>query len=309
MSSPSNHPRYPIHMSDSRPANYDLLETVFATIGLVFWSFQLAPQAWKNYRTHSTVGLSPAMLIIFALSSFLYGAYGIARNLSIPLMIQPQLFGFIALVCYVQTLYYGRGFSMAKSWAVLAALCVIMGVGQTALAYAYRAGIENNLEWVPTLGGTISMVLILAGFAPQYWEILCIYITVFILDLLQLPIARSMVSPTPSSLLTSWAQSSRSLASATFSAQSFDALAAANYVGVAVCDIGMIVLYYFFVWYNGNQGGPRRRSRGADVEVAADDVNGEKLPTPSENVSPAVSAVDLAHSEKTADIGDEKLTA
>jgi len=86
--------------------------------GTVLWAGQLAPQVWKSWREHSTSGLSPWLVyvnrygliivslmhlrLIWGFSSLFLGVYAILQDLNIPLMVQPQLFGFLALVCWGQ---------------------------------------------------------------------------------------------------------------------------------------------------------------------------------------------------------------
>ncbi|CAK5267864.1 unnamed protein product [Mycena citricolor] len=86
--------------------------------GTVCWTAQILPQVWKSWREKSTDGLShwlvsvharcPLFLILRgyrllwgAASPFL-GAYGLIQNLNIPLILQPQLFGFLSFVSWGQ---------------------------------------------------------------------------------------------------------------------------------------------------------------------------------------------------------------
>jgi hypothetical protein len=140
------------------------LEFGFSMVGLVFWSFQLAPQGkltrskyltsvdeeanrisfpsitlvWKNWKLKSTEGLSTPMMIIWALSGIFLGNYNIGANLAVPLWIQPQIFAVIAYICALQTMYYQRKWSGTLSLFVLFVLCVISGAIEYGLVTAFR---------------------------------------------------------------------------------------------------------------------------------------------------------------------------
>jgi uncharacterized protein with PQ loop repeat len=54
---------------------------VLGTFGAVFWSIQLLPQIWINYRrpTH-TEGLQPSMMLLWAAAGLPLGIYNILSN-------------------------------------------------------------------------------------------------------------------------------------------------------------------------------------------------------------------------------------
>ncbi|CAG8479128.1 5619_t:CDS:2 [Ambispora leptoticha] len=83
-----------------------ILENLFGYLGTFLLSIQLLPQVYKNWKGKSTKGLSATMLLIFATSSFIFGIYTIGVSLPIPIILQPQSFGLLSLVCHVQCLYY-----------------------------------------------------------------------------------------------------------------------------------------------------------------------------------------------------------
>ncbi|KAF9130218.1 hypothetical protein BGW39_003312 [Mortierella sp. 14UC] len=79
------------------PTTRSVLENVFGMLGIIFWSFQLLPQAIDNYRAKSTEGLSYSMFFIWTLCALGFGSYGVVEELSIPLIVQPQIFGFLSM--------------------------------------------------------------------------------------------------------------------------------------------------------------------------------------------------------------------
>ncbi|KAG0287235.1 hypothetical protein BGZ96_008818 [Linnemannia gamsii] len=74
-----------------------ILENVFGMLGIIFWSFQLLPQAIDNYKAKSTEGLTYSMFFIWTLCALGFGSYGVVEELSIPLIVQPQIFGFLSM--------------------------------------------------------------------------------------------------------------------------------------------------------------------------------------------------------------------
>ncbi|CAO3678199.1 unnamed protein product [Umbelopsis vinacea] len=86
----------------------------------------------------------------------------------------------------------------------------------------YYVAQSRQIDWVRWLFGVIPVVLIVIGFLPQYWEI----------------------------FVTKRASVFSAVVSGPFR-NTFDALDAVNYVAVAVLDLGIVLLYYFFKWYHG----------------------------------------------------------
>lgn len=135
----------------------NVVEQVFAYLGLVMWSLQLAPQgkmidigwdgtgvfidpkqAYKTYRRKTTDGVSPWMMLIWALSGVFLGNYNIGVNVAVPLIVQPQLFSFIAYICLAQELYYGSPqWSRWTAMAMFVFLCIFSGGLEVALLFAY----------------------------------------------------------------------------------------------------------------------------------------------------------------------------
>ncbi|CAG8623218.1 13348_t:CDS:2, partial [Ambispora gerdemannii] len=83
-----------------------ILENLFGYAGTALLSIQLLPQVYKSWKRKSTKGLSSAMMLLWGISSVLFSVYSIGVSLSIPILLQPQLFGLLCLICHVQCLYY-----------------------------------------------------------------------------------------------------------------------------------------------------------------------------------------------------------
>ncbi|KAF8151079.1 PQ loop repeat-domain-containing protein [Mycena galopus ATCC 62051] len=149
-------------------------ENVLGTIGTVCWTAQLVPQIWKSWREKSTEGLSPWLVLLWGISAGFLGAYTIILDLNIPLILQPQLFGFLALVSWGQCQYYGIGRSRRAATVMALGVMLIVGGFEAAMVFAmrpaYAAGSEAGARGTQFLG-IFSAVLISLALLPQYAEI------------------------------------------------------------------------------------------------------------------------------------------
>ncbi len=82
--------------------DYEIVQ-IFA---LIFWSFQLAPQAVQNHQKRSTQGLSSLLMLCWSIGSLLTGIYSIGAEFSILFIIQPNLFLVFSILCWAQCHYY-----------------------------------------------------------------------------------------------------------------------------------------------------------------------------------------------------------
>lgn len=126
--------------------------TLNMPIGIVFitklywvkWltSSQLIPQIVVNYRRHNTIGLQPSMMLLWACAGVPLGAYNIASNFNVALLIQPQILTVLSLITWAQCYYYGE-VRIAPS----SLLCTAVMIGSSSEA-ALRIGgwLEAELE-------------------------------------------------------------------------------------------------------------------------------------------------------------------
>ncbi|KAL5633348.1 hypothetical protein ACGC1H_003742 [Rhizoctonia solani] len=121
------------------PVN-EVAENILATIGTVLWTAQLVPQVVKSYREKSTEGLSPWLMFIWALSAWFLGVYAIVQNISIPIILQPQLFGALAALSWIQCLYYGSKKSRLFCASLYMAFLVAMAGFEVGLSLVIRSG-------------------------------------------------------------------------------------------------------------------------------------------------------------------------
>ncbi|KAJ7694619.1 PQ loop repeat-domain-containing protein, partial [Mycena rosella] len=150
-------------------------ENVLGTIGAVCWTAQLIPQLWKSWREKSTEGLSPWLVLIWGISGGFLGAYTLLQNLNIPLILQPQLFGFLALVSWGQQCqYYGEKRARGTAAAMAVGVMLLVGGFEAGMVFAlrpaYEAHTDAGVRGVQFLG-IFSSVLISLALIPQYVEI------------------------------------------------------------------------------------------------------------------------------------------
>ncbi|KAF8605845.1 hypothetical protein BDV93DRAFT_30286 [Ceratobasidium sp. AG-I] len=152
------------------PVN-EVAENILATIGTVLWTAQLVPQVVKSYRDKSTDGLSPWLMFIWALSAPFLGVYAIVQNISIPIILQPQLFGALAALSWIQCLYYGSNKSITYCAVLYVFFMTAMGGFEAGLSLVVRKTDRAGDEWPTRVFGIMSALLIALGLLPQYWEI------------------------------------------------------------------------------------------------------------------------------------------
>ncbi|GFZ46145.1 hypothetical protein JCM24511_04392 [Saitozyma sp. JCM 24511] len=147
------------------------VENALGTIGAVLWTIQILPQIVKSYRTKSTLGLSAGLMFIWAIASWFLGSYIVVQRLSIPLQIQPQLFGSLAAVSVAQCLYYDKGWSKLRAVLFFITFEVLFAGFEAGSVFALWAGQDRGVYWPTTMYGYISAVLLAVALLPQYWEI------------------------------------------------------------------------------------------------------------------------------------------
>ncbi|KAL4256991.1 hypothetical protein AB1N83_009500 [Pleurotus pulmonarius] len=112
-------------------------ENVLGTLGAVCWTAQLLPQVWKSWREKSTKGLSPWLVLLWAISAIFLG-----------------LFGFLCLISWSQCLHYG-----------------IAGGLQAGLVFAVMPSYDKGENRPVAAFGILSSVLLSLALFPQYYEI------------------------------------------------------------------------------------------------------------------------------------------
>ncbi|KAK7913833.1 hypothetical protein PG985_011536 [Apiospora marii] len=158
---------------------------VLGTIGTILWCVQLVPQIWANWRTKKTDGLPASMMFLWAACGVPFGVYAIIQNFNIPIQVQPQCFGILSIVAWVQILMYSQSdhnadtqpFVTNSNWptwkATTLGVVVTLAFGgiEAALILTLRVIYERGNETPPMVVGIIASILLAAGLVPPYGEI------------------------------------------------------------------------------------------------------------------------------------------
>jgi uncharacterized protein with PQ loop repeat len=150
-----------------------LAANILGTLGAVFWSIQLLPQIWKNYRRHSTEGFQPSFMLLWVLAGIPLGIYNIVADLNIPLWIQPQILTALSLITWGQCYYYGRGWSLKRCISVVVGLAVLLGGVETAGILSFRLIVVkgNDVNWPLYLTASLAALLLSLGVLREYLQI------------------------------------------------------------------------------------------------------------------------------------------
>ncbi|CAI2179565.1 7164_t:CDS:2 [Funneliformis geosporum] len=210
-------------MEEAIPGSYVILENVFGLIGTIIWSFQLIPQAYKNWRRKTTRGLSQMMILQWTIANVFFGTYAIVLKLSIPLIIQPQLFGIICLFVYIQFLYYDspklKG-SKVKNATLFILSSLLFAGCEVCSVYGIREANTRNIRWPEKVFGIIS---------PEEKYVIGISLIFMALDM---------------------SGALFSVLSLAFRPPPFDTIASLTYISVFVLDGLIVTLYYFLNWFH-----------------------------------------------------------
>ncbi|TKY88389.1 hypothetical protein EX895_002741 [Sporisorium graminicola] len=202
-------------------------ENVLGTIGTVLWSFQLVPQIIKSYRARDTDGLSAWLLLIWVAGSIPQGTYLVVQNINIPLIIQPQLFSTFAIIAMAQCWRYSHAVSTRKCVAGALATALIAGGCEVAFYFLCKLGEHRGTSAGTKIMGIVGAVLIVVGLVPQFYEIWRFNeVKGISLWFLAIDCSGGVFS----------------LLSLVFK-ESFDGIAAANYIGIVVLELGIFACY------------------------------------------------------------------
>ncbi|KAG5732656.1 hypothetical protein E4T56_gene16780 [Termitomyces sp. T112] len=144
-------------------------ENVLGTIGAICWSGQLIPQIWKSWREKSTAGLSPYLVLLWGFAGLPLGVYVILQNLSIPFIVQPQLFSFLCLLSWGQCLHYEQGKRPLETALITGSLMLVIGGLEAGMVFAIRSSMNRRAI---DFFGIFASVVIACGLLPQYYEII-----------------------------------------------------------------------------------------------------------------------------------------
>jgi len=127
-----------------------------------------------NWRRKSAEGLSPSLMFLWSLSAIFLGVYNIVQDINIPLIVQPQVFGFLAAFCWTQCLFYDSKKSLHLCIFLLVIYSSVAAGFETGMTFLLRRAVQHDGEGGQRglqFFGIMSSVLISIGLLPQYVEI------------------------------------------------------------------------------------------------------------------------------------------
>eukprot|EP00026_Physarum_polycephalum_P012717 Phypoly_transcript_13044.p1 GENE.Phypoly_transcript_13044~~Phypoly_transcript_13044.p1 ORF type:complete len:276 (+),score=30.21 Phypoly_transcript_13044:59-886(+) len=204
-----------------------IVSEVLGYIGLVLWSFQLAPQVYENYRDKDTGVLSIWMMVCWSLWTPFFAAAAIAKHLVAPNIIQPNIFAFFTTVCTVQVHIYNTKEKGRVVRGICETICGLAILGGLEVAFYFAA---KSAGWVPQFLSSVAIAFIVGGFLPQYWTVLRNKDAEGIsIAFLTLDITGGVVS----------------VASLAFQ-HPFDGVSGGSYIAVILLDVGLVILHFVF---------------------------------------------------------------
>ncbi|KAH3670560.1 hypothetical protein OGAPHI_001075 [Ogataea philodendri] len=145
---------------------------VLATIGTVLWCIQLIPQIIHNYKRKNTEGLNEWMILLWCLCAPFFAIYFVSEESSIPIQIQPHLFGFFCWVVYLQVLYYPPVSRSRKGIVLRAGLFLVFWVAaEVGFVIPLRRIYQNGTTWPVLVFGILGSILLALGLLPPYYEL------------------------------------------------------------------------------------------------------------------------------------------
>ncbi|KAF2398137.1 hypothetical protein EJ06DRAFT_480605, partial [Trichodelitschia bisporula] len=126
---------------------------------------------WHNWRRGTTEGVPGLMLFLWAVCMAPFGAYSIIQNFNIPIQTQPQIFCFLCLICWAQTLVYHNKFKIWQATLITLVTMTVFGGLEVVLVLTLRGPYSRGVEWPITLIGVVAVVLFVLGLIPPYFEI------------------------------------------------------------------------------------------------------------------------------------------
>jgi len=205
----------------------EVVSEVLGYIGLVLWSFQLAPQAYQNYKKKDTGVLSIWMLVCWSVWTPFFAAAAIAKHLVAPNIIQPNIFVLFTTLCGVQVHVYNIKRTEFVFRGIVETACCLLLLGGLEVALYFAA---KSQGWVPETLSSIAIAFIVGGFLPQYWTVLRDKDADGIsLVFLALDITGGVFS----------------VASLIFQ-HPFDGVSGGSYIAVILLDVGLVILHFVF---------------------------------------------------------------
>ncbi|KAJ2741382.1 hypothetical protein GGI20_005222 [Coemansia sp. BCRC 34301] len=109
------------------------------------------------------------MLYLWFTGNMLYGAYAVADELYVGLIIQPQVFALFTLVNILQVYWYGYKWRPAAVAGACGMLCVSYAGLHVGIWKACERAIRQHQDSLTTFLGVLPAIFIAAGFFPEFY--------------------------------------------------------------------------------------------------------------------------------------------
>lgn len=149
------------------------IANVLATIGTVCWCVQLIPQIISNYRKKNTTGLPESMALLWCICAPFFAVYFLSEDSTIPIILQPHLFGVLCLVVYIQVMYYPPVSRPRKQIILRAGLFLIfwLALEISSVIPLRNIYLRHGIQWPLLIYGILASVLLAFGLVPPYFEL------------------------------------------------------------------------------------------------------------------------------------------
>ncbi|KAJ2727136.1 hypothetical protein GGI07_000020 [Coemansia sp. Benny D115] len=214
--------------------------------------------AWQNYRRKSTEGVSLAMLYFWFAGNMFYGAYAIADDLYVGLVIQPQIFAFFTLVNILQVYFYRFKWRLSKVFLAFVVLCSIYTGLHMGMWKAIEVAVDKDQSGAVTFMGVLPAILIAAGFFPEFY--VCV--------------KEQSVEMSNFFILLDISGGVFSTISLAFD-HTFDYVASITYLIVVLLDLVLVAMKIFY-YYKGTQGSVHGKAAAAKRGSLDSQNNGAK---------------------------------
>lgn len=116
----------------------DVVIDILSTLGAVFWSIQLIPQIYINYKRKTGDGLQPSMMIAWSLAGLPLGIHNILSQQPIALQVQAEILTCLSLLTWSQVMFYDHKWSFTKCVCLLTILAIFFAAIQCAFIFGFQ---------------------------------------------------------------------------------------------------------------------------------------------------------------------------
>lgn len=124
----------------------DVVIDVLSTFGAVFWSIQLIPQIYINWKRKTGDGLQPSMMIAWSLAGLPLGIHNILSEQPIALQVQAEILTSLSLLTWAQVMFYDHDWTMKKCVCTLSILATSFAAIQCAFVFGFRYGSTSEQD-------------------------------------------------------------------------------------------------------------------------------------------------------------------